>query len=151
MILRERWGGWKREPFTSESRKHMSVLGEADAPYTCLTTTRPRMRMQEASTSRSRARSPRGKATNEHGGAPKSGWEEIVESCSYASGGRAWGSRRKATDGERPTPREDGFSMPAELPPIEVDPRDGTVTLDAECSRWNRFAMFRLGRKYVLG
>jgi hypothetical protein len=46
MILRERWGGWKREPFTSESRKHMSVLGEADAPYTWLTTTRPRMRMQ---------------------------------------------------------------------------------------------------------
>jgi SAM-dependent methyltransferase len=25
MTLRERWGGWKREPFTSESRKHMSV------------------------------------------------------------------------------------------------------------------------------
>ena len=25
MILRERWGGWKREPFTSESRKHVSV------------------------------------------------------------------------------------------------------------------------------
>jgi SAM-dependent methyltransferase len=23
--LRERWGGWKREPFTSESRKHVSV------------------------------------------------------------------------------------------------------------------------------
>jgi hypothetical protein len=46
MILRERWGGWKREPFTNESRKHMSVLGEADALYTWLTTTRPRMRMQ---------------------------------------------------------------------------------------------------------
>jgi SAM-dependent methyltransferase len=25
MELRERWGGWKREPFTSESRKHVSV------------------------------------------------------------------------------------------------------------------------------
>ena len=25
MRLRERWGGWKREPFTSESRKHVSV------------------------------------------------------------------------------------------------------------------------------
>ncbi len=25
MTLRERWGGWKREPFTSESRKHVSV------------------------------------------------------------------------------------------------------------------------------
>jgi SAM-dependent methyltransferase len=25
MKLRERWGGWKREPFTSESRKHVSV------------------------------------------------------------------------------------------------------------------------------
>ena len=25
MQLRERWGGWKREPFTSDSRKHVSV------------------------------------------------------------------------------------------------------------------------------
>ena len=25
MTLRERWGGWQREPFTSESRKHISV------------------------------------------------------------------------------------------------------------------------------
>jgi hypothetical protein len=25
MRLRERWGGWNREPFTSESRKHVSV------------------------------------------------------------------------------------------------------------------------------
>jgi SAM-dependent methyltransferase len=25
MTLRERWGGWKREPFTSESTKHVSV------------------------------------------------------------------------------------------------------------------------------
>jgi SAM-dependent methyltransferase len=25
MRLRERWGGWKREPFTSESRRHVSV------------------------------------------------------------------------------------------------------------------------------
>jgi SAM-dependent methyltransferase len=25
MTLRERWGGWKREPFTSESEKHVSV------------------------------------------------------------------------------------------------------------------------------
>ena len=25
MSLRERWGGWKREPFTSDSRKHVSV------------------------------------------------------------------------------------------------------------------------------
>ena len=25
MNLRERWGGWQREPFTSESRKHVSV------------------------------------------------------------------------------------------------------------------------------
>jgi hypothetical protein len=25
MRLRERWGGWKREPFTSESAKHVSV------------------------------------------------------------------------------------------------------------------------------
>ena len=25
MTLRERWSGWKREPFTSESRQHVSV------------------------------------------------------------------------------------------------------------------------------
>jgi hypothetical protein len=25
MTLRERWGGWRREPFTSESSKHISV------------------------------------------------------------------------------------------------------------------------------
>jgi hypothetical protein len=25
MTLRERWGGWEREPFTSESDKHVSV------------------------------------------------------------------------------------------------------------------------------
>src|SRR5206468_3668527 len=25
MNLRERWSGWKREPFTSESRQHVSV------------------------------------------------------------------------------------------------------------------------------
>jgi hypothetical protein len=25
MTLRERWSGWNREPFTSESRKHVSV------------------------------------------------------------------------------------------------------------------------------
>ena len=25
MTLRERWSGWKREPFTSDSRKHVSV------------------------------------------------------------------------------------------------------------------------------
>jgi hypothetical protein len=25
MMLRERWGGWKREPFTSDSVKHVSV------------------------------------------------------------------------------------------------------------------------------
>ncbi len=28
MTLRERWAGWKREPFTSESRKHVSVWGK---------------------------------------------------------------------------------------------------------------------------
>jgi SAM-dependent methyltransferase len=27
MTLRDRWSGWKREPFTSESRKHVSVWG----------------------------------------------------------------------------------------------------------------------------
>ena len=25
MTLRERWGGWKREPFTSDSPRHVSV------------------------------------------------------------------------------------------------------------------------------
>jgi hypothetical protein len=25
MMLRERWAGWKKEPFTSESRRHVSV------------------------------------------------------------------------------------------------------------------------------
>ena len=25
MTLRERWAGWAREPFTSESEKHVSV------------------------------------------------------------------------------------------------------------------------------
>jgi len=28
MTLRERWSGWKREPFTSESRQHVSVWGK---------------------------------------------------------------------------------------------------------------------------
>ena len=31
MRLVERWGGWRREPFTSESRKHVSVW-ERPAP-----------------------------------------------------------------------------------------------------------------------
>ncbi|MDP9296121.1 MAG: methyltransferase domain-containing protein [Actinomycetota bacterium] len=31
MTLRERWGGWKREPFTSESRKHVSVWEKPSA------------------------------------------------------------------------------------------------------------------------
>jgi SAM-dependent methyltransferase len=30
MSLRERWGGWKREPFTSDSRKHVSVWEKPD-------------------------------------------------------------------------------------------------------------------------
>ena len=30
LSLRERWGGWKREPFTSESRKHVSVWGNQE-------------------------------------------------------------------------------------------------------------------------
>ena len=29
MRLRERWGGWRREPFTSESTKHVSVWEKA--------------------------------------------------------------------------------------------------------------------------
>jgi SAM-dependent methyltransferase len=29
MTLRERWGGWRREPFTSESTKHVSVWEKA--------------------------------------------------------------------------------------------------------------------------
>src|SRR5262245_31935630 len=32
MALRERWGGWKREPFTSESQKHVSVWETPASP-----------------------------------------------------------------------------------------------------------------------
>jgi SAM-dependent methyltransferase len=31
MTLRERWSGWRREPFTSESRKHVSVWEKTDS------------------------------------------------------------------------------------------------------------------------
>ena len=31
MRLRERWSGWKRKPFTSESRKHVSVWEKVEA------------------------------------------------------------------------------------------------------------------------
>jgi hypothetical protein len=33
MTLRERWGDWKREPFTSASRSHVSVWLKADRPW----------------------------------------------------------------------------------------------------------------------
>jgi hypothetical protein len=29
MTLRERWGSWKREPFTSDSDKHVSIWGKS--------------------------------------------------------------------------------------------------------------------------
>jgi SAM-dependent methyltransferase len=32
MTLRERWGGWKREPFTSDSTKHVSVWEKTAPP-----------------------------------------------------------------------------------------------------------------------
>jgi SAM-dependent methyltransferase len=32
MTLRERWSGWEREPFTSDSRKHVSVWEKPAAP-----------------------------------------------------------------------------------------------------------------------
>jgi SAM-dependent methyltransferase len=32
MTLRERWGGWKREPFTGESEKHVSVWEKPEIP-----------------------------------------------------------------------------------------------------------------------
>jgi SAM-dependent methyltransferase len=32
MTLRERWGGWRREPFTSESAEHVSVWEKPAAP-----------------------------------------------------------------------------------------------------------------------
>jgi SAM-dependent methyltransferase len=32
MALRERWGGWKREPFTSDSTKHVSVWEKTASP-----------------------------------------------------------------------------------------------------------------------
>ena len=31
MRLRDRWGGWQREPFTSESEKHVSIWEKLDA------------------------------------------------------------------------------------------------------------------------
>lgn len=33
MTLRERWGGWKHEPFTSDSPSHISVWEKTSAPY----------------------------------------------------------------------------------------------------------------------
>jgi hypothetical protein len=33
MTLRERWGGWKHEPFTSESSKHVSVWQKTAEPH----------------------------------------------------------------------------------------------------------------------
>ncbi len=30
MRLRKRWGGWRQEPFTSESRQHVSVWEKPD-------------------------------------------------------------------------------------------------------------------------
>ena len=32
MRLVERWGGWAREPFTNESRKHISVWQKLEVP-----------------------------------------------------------------------------------------------------------------------
>jgi hypothetical protein len=32
MTLRERFGGWKREPFTSDSPKHVSVWEKPASP-----------------------------------------------------------------------------------------------------------------------
>jgi hypothetical protein len=32
MTLRERWGGWNREPFTSDSAKHVSVWEKTASP-----------------------------------------------------------------------------------------------------------------------
>jgi SAM-dependent methyltransferase len=34
MSLRERWSGWRREPFTSDSRQHVSVWQKAQSPPT---------------------------------------------------------------------------------------------------------------------
>jgi hypothetical protein len=34
MSLRERWGGWKGEPFTSESRSHVSAYEQASSTRT---------------------------------------------------------------------------------------------------------------------
>ena len=34
MTLRERWSGWKREPFTGESTKHVSVWETPGGPST---------------------------------------------------------------------------------------------------------------------
>jgi hypothetical protein len=32
MVLRERWSDWKRKPFTSTSRSHISVWQKLDDP-----------------------------------------------------------------------------------------------------------------------
>jgi hypothetical protein len=32
LSLRERWSGWRREPFTSDSRKHISVWEKTASP-----------------------------------------------------------------------------------------------------------------------
>jgi len=31
LSLKHRWGGWKREPFTAESRMHVSVYEKPEA------------------------------------------------------------------------------------------------------------------------
>ena len=43
MSLRERWSGWKREPFTSDSTKHVSVWEKAQSPPQARSITAPRV------------------------------------------------------------------------------------------------------------
>jgi len=89
MILRERWGGWKRAVHEREPEARVG-LEEADALYTWLTTTRPRMRMHEDLNVEIAAPIAEREATNEHGGAPQVGLGgDRRELRWYASGGRA--------------------------------------------------------------
>ena len=71
MTLRERWGGWKREPLTSESTKHVSVW-EKPASRACSSAARCRQvvaaaRAQPRSTTESRSSRRRRTSTSPSG------------------------------------------------------------------------------------
>ena len=61
MTLRERWSGWKREPFTAESTKHVSVWEKTDSARVARVTpgTAPGTPRSSGSRSARSCRSPR--------------------------------------------------------------------------------------------